>query len=454
MSTEYYEQPIELTYLDETVHTIQLTLYDSDKENHTPDIRFSEITELERTTETSPRGDSIERIGDSTGTSLSDQNNQDLPTDIQPDGGSDLTETTRTMGTIRDVQNDDVSHRALREIPLRPIQTDDARPEDRRPSQERDEGTHHTGAITSTKLYRSFDHLRTTDEVFDRITYLARLTGNLIDTPERKRLAALWILLRDNRFVAAVTYQARAVFNWHCADLIETFVNLAKLEWNGILYPGNATEQLGLDLLRRIIAADVERYYVMATEDVKNNQYGKIPAKENPIDLLFFTHHHRPHQIVPDQHHILEYFRDTRERVQQITFLIDQVLTLTGQIKDTTNWTTKVYPEGTDLMNITADQQVNLNRFITNIETRAYGNSMRPYAANRRCIHCQGTHASEDHHLSVSVPIMSNSGRTGLSPPQEQTQTNTDNNASHKHKNTRFALPTQQSAFAASQQQQ
>jgi hypothetical protein len=130
----------------------------------------------------------------------------------------------------------------------------------------------------------------------------------------------------------------------------------------------------------------------MATEDVKNNQYGKIPAKENLIDLLFFTHHHRLHQIIPDQNHILEYFRDTCKRVQQITFLIDQVLTLTGQIKDTTNWMTKVYPEGTDLMNITADQQVNLNRFITNIEMRAYGNSMRPYAANRHCIHCQGTH--------------------------------------------------------------
>jgi hypothetical protein len=149
---------------------------------------------------------------------------------------------------------------------------------------------------------------------------------------------------------------------------------------------------------------------------------------------LFFAHHHHPHQIVPNQHHILEYFRDTRESVQQITFLIDQVLTLTGQIKEITNWMTKVYPEGTDLMNITTDQQVNLNRFITNIETRAYSNSMHPYAANHRCIHCQGTHASEDHHLSVSVPIVSNSGHAGLSPPQEQTDAN--NNASHKHKNT------------------
>jgi hypothetical protein len=105
-------------------------------------------------------------------------------------------------------------------------------------------------------------------------------------------------------------------------------------------------------------------------------------------------------------------------------------------------------------MNITTDQQVNLNRFITNIETRAYGNSMCPYATNCRCIHCQGTHASEDHHLSVSVPIVSNSGYVGLSPPQEQTQTDANNNASHKYKNTQFALPTQQSAFTASQQQQ
>jgi hypothetical protein len=33
MSTEYDEQPIKLTYLEETVHTIQLVLYNSDKEN-------------------------------------------------------------------------------------------------------------------------------------------------------------------------------------------------------------------------------------------------------------------------------------------------------------------------------------------------------------------------------------------------------------------------------------
>ena len=347
------------------------------------------------------------------------------------------------MGTTRDVRENSVNRQALRELPIGGIQTDSRRTEDRRPSEERDERTHYTGTtsdnertITNHKSYRSFEHLRTVDEVVDRITYLVRLTGNPITTPERKRLANLWILLRDSRFIASLTYQARAVYNWHCADLIETFVNISRFEWNAILYPGSATEQLGLDILRRIIAADVERYYIMAMEDVKNNQYGVIPAKENPADLLFYMHTYRLNTIVPDQSHILEYFKDTRERIQQVTFLVDQILALSGQIKETTDWTTKVYPEGTDLMNINSGQRVHLNRFITNIETRAYGNSMRPYAAHRRCIHCQGTHDSGDHHLFVSVPIVSNTGYTGLSPPQEPTQTSANSNASEHYKNT------------------
>ena len=70
MSTEHDEQSLELTYPDETVHTVRLVLYDSDKENHTPDtrspdhttdIRPQEAAELEQPTETgigrsSPRG--------------------------------------------------------------------------------------------------------------------------------------------------------------------------------------------------------------------------------------------------------------------------------------------------------------------------------------------------------------------------------------------------------------
>jgi hypothetical protein len=83
---------------------------------------------------------------------------------------------------------------------------------------------------------------------------------------------------------------------------------------------------------------------------------------------------------------------------------------------------------------------------------------MTPYhrhAANhRRCIHCQGTHASEDHHLSLTVPIVSNSGYPVLPPIQEQIETSTNDDTPHSYKKTRFSLPSQQFTFATHQKQQ
>jgi hypothetical protein len=79
----------------------------------------------------------------------------------------------------------------------------------------------------------------------------------------------------------------------------------------------------------------------------------------------------------------------------------------------------------------------------------------RRYAANhRRCIHCQGTHASEDHHLSLTVPIVSNSGYPVLSPIQEQIETSTNDDTPHSYKKMRFSLPSQQFTFATHQKQQ
>jgi hypothetical protein len=79
----------------------------------------------------------------------------------------------------------------------------------------------------------------------------------------------------------------------------------------------------------------------------------------------------------------------------------------------------------------------------------------RRYAANhRRCIHCQGTHASEDHHLSLTVPIVSNSGYPVLLPIQEQIETSTNDDTPHSYKKTRFSLLSQQFTFATHQKQQ
>ena len=75
------------------------------------------------------------------------------------------------------------------------------------------------------------------------------------------------------------------------------------------------------------------------------------------------------------------------------------------------------------------------------------------YAAHQnRCIHCTGTHTSEDHHLSIGIPIVSNSGDTNVSLHQETKETSDANlNALNDYKTKGHLLPSQQSAFLHAQ---
>jgi hypothetical protein len=162
--------------------------------------------------------------------------------------------------------------------------------------------------------------------------------------------------------------------------------------------------------------------------------------------------------IAPDRSHTIELINNVQDKTNDLAYYINKLSNLAETIQQNTKWTKKVYLGGARPQTLSGEVLFNIEHFIADVENDYHGDCITPYrrhAANPcRCIHCQGTHASEDHHLSVSIPIVSNSGHIGLSPPQEQTQTNTDNNTSHKHKNMRFALPTQQSAFTTSQQQQ
>jgi hypothetical protein len=333
------------------------------------------------------------------------------------------------MASIPDVLQDKIDHQPLRPIPLRQTQTRN----------------------------QSFSNLRSGQEIHDRINYIAAFAGLTIAHDDQHRLARLWSLLKDDRFAIAVTQRARGLFNWQCADLIEIFINIAKLEWNEPLCPGTSIEQFGLDLLCHILAADVERLYDAAIDDVRANQYGVIPKNENPMDLIYMKYTHPLTIIAPDRSHTIELINNVQDKTNDLAYYINKLSNLAETIQRNTKWTKKVYLGGAKPQMLTGEVIFNIEHFIADVENDYHGDCMMPYrryAANpRRCIHCQGTHASEDHHLSVSIPIVSNSGHTGLSPPQEQTQTNTDDNTAHKHKNTRFALPTQQSAFTTSQQQ-
>ena len=187
-----------------------------------------------------------------------------------------------------------------------------------------------------------------------------------------------------------------------------------------------------MDVLRRLITADIEQFYQIAIQECE--QYGEILRSNNLMDLLFLKHLHLLTTIMLDHSHITELLDEMHRKTQDLSFLINQAHALTVQMKLATNWTTRLYQNGAEPVNFTTEQSSRVDHLLGCIESRDNGNSMHYHAANRRCIHCQGTHTSEDHHLSVSVPPVFNSGHIGLSPPLEQTQTTTFHNRPHNYK--------------------
>jgi hypothetical protein len=180
---------------------------------------------------------------------------------------------------------------------------------------------------------RAFSDLRSSQEIHDRINYIATFAGLTIAHDDQHRLTRLWSLLKDDRFAIAAAQQARGLFNWQCADLIKIFINIAKLEWNEPLCPGTSIEQFGLDLLHRILAADIERLYDAAIEDVRANQYGVIPKNKNPMDLICLKYTHLLTTIAPDRSHTIELINNVQDKTNDLAYYINKLSDLTETIQ-------------------------------------------------------------------------------------------------------------------------
>ena len=105
-----------------------------------------------------------------------------------------------------------------------------------------------------------FTTLRTSAQLKEWLTLINTFARFNINEDMKHRLAALWCLLMDPNHATALALAARSVYNYHCGDLIETFRNLISLQWSSpsALSPGGNIDQLAVDILRRILTADVE----------------------------------------------------------------------------------------------------------------------------------------------------------------------------------------------------
>jgi hypothetical protein len=209
------------------------------------------------------------------------------------------------MASIPDVLRDKIDRQPLQPLPSRQTQTRN----------------------------QSFSNLKSSQEIHDRINYIAAFAGLTITHDDQHRLARLWSLLKDNRFAITAAQRARGLFNWQCANLIEIFINIAKLEWNELLYPGKSIKQFGLDLLRHILAADIERLYDAAIEDIRANQYGVIPKNKNPMDLICLKYTHPLTMIAPDRSHTIELINNVQDKTNDLAYYINKLSDLTDTIQ-------------------------------------------------------------------------------------------------------------------------
>ena len=121
-------------------------------------------------------------------------------------------------------------------------------------------------------------------------------------------MARLWGILRDFRVVKALAIHSRNLFNYHCADLIEVYINVAELQFAEAPTPAGQLDQLGIDLLQRILAANVEEYYDTALTEVEKDEWGpNLKMRTTPDDKkIVFSHEFKERHIVPDRHFALE----------------------------------------------------------------------------------------------------------------------------------------------------
>ena len=170
--------------------------------------------------------------------------------------------------------------------------------------------------------------------------------GYRLEKNYQDRLQVLWGLLRDEQIIIAISNCARYIFNWQCAELIEVFTNIARMEWQSDIHPGSSIEQLGFDVLRQLLAADVERFYKEAIEDVHRNDYGIIPEKEGSMNAIFLNHNHPVTTIAPGKQYANEIADLAHDKAKKLNSLCEDLIAESKKLIKATKWAQKTYPHG------------------------------------------------------------------------------------------------------------
>ncbi len=231
--------------IDELPHQPRLTLYtsttDSDEENIDPNdfINVSDRPTAQITQEV-PISTTMEETQDRS------QEASDLPVRTSRNGNPRLIPARNA---------DDISELLPREATppsLPPIRT--SREPIRCNDQDHDtDGPYHLMASFATQNSTgenfSYKELTTFTKIRERVTLVCITAKLQISLNEQQRVAKTWQLLMDYRIAFIIAGLARDQYNYHCADLIEMFTNIAALAWKSPDPAGGNLDQLAVDLM-------------------------------------------------------------------------------------------------------------------------------------------------------------------------------------------------------------
>src|SRR6266576_6017805 len=91
-------------------------------------------------------------------------------------------------------------------------------------------------------------------------------------------------------------------YNYHCADLIEVFTNIVVLVWKSPDPAGGNLNQLAVNLVHRILTADIECYVVPALDAIKDMNVGITKQQNEPDNLIMTNHWFQYTKSTPDWH--------------------------------------------------------------------------------------------------------------------------------------------------------
>jgi hypothetical protein len=293
--------------------------------------------------------------------------------------------------------------------------------------------------IQGTRGYlTSFESLDTYTKIERRVAFTSTFTG--LDLPDhlQYRITRVWRLLQLLNIIitTTVTNMARDVYNYHCADLIDTFHNISNMVWKTPVQPRGNLDQFTIDLIRWMLSADIKRYLVPVIETLQKGQRPILPAPHaNPRDFIFKQHKEHNDSVIPDRHHSNEFIKNVDKDTDKIRHLATDISDVLDWIQGNAEWITTGQRDGypgkffshdeTEVLN-TAISNLNLHHYITPVpppvkrgrskrrRTTSFPNYTRPttrsmtnashHNRRQRCIHIKGNHESADHHSATAIP--------------------------------------------------